>query len=68
MQQKNSCAFRVILQVFLEAKWYRMQQEPQFNMRSASLSDLEESVSDDQTIIENEFSKDNIDQASLLKR
>ena len=45
-----------------------MQQEPQFDIRSAGLSDLEESVSDDQTTVENEYSKDNIDQASLQKR
>ena len=42
-----------------------MQQEPQFNIRSASLSDSKESVSDDQTTVEKEYSKDNIDQASL---
>ena len=65
MQQKNSRAFRVTLQVFLEAKWYWMQQELQFNIRSPGLSDLEESVSDDQTTVENEYSKDNIDQASI---
>ena len=42
-----------------------MQQEPQFNITSAGLSDLEESVSDNQTTVENEYSKDNIDDASL---
>ena len=50
MWQKNSRAFRVILHAFPEAKWYSMQQETQFNIRSAGLSDLEESVSDDQTM------------------
>ena len=42
-----------------------MQQEPQFNIRFAGLSDLKESVSDDQSTVENEYSKDKIDQASL---